>query len=67
MTVTEAGVTSGFAQGFREAYDFTSGMLFDTSPMFSGYGLSGYYYRQYVDAFYRDENYDLKNLLPVNY
>jgi len=67
MTITEFGLGLGMANGVNQVYDFTSGMFFDTSPIASGAGLSGFYTRQYIDAFYGNENYELKNLLPVNY
>ncbi len=67
MTVTETGLTGGFVKGFSETYDFASGMLFDTSPLASKSSMAGFYFRQYVDSFYTNENYELKNLIPINY
>jgi len=67
MTVTETGLTWGFVSGFKEIYDFTSGMFFDTSPLASKASIAGFYTKQYIDAFYSNKNYELKNLIPINY
>ncbi len=67
MTITELGLGAGLLSGISHIYDFTSGMFFDTSPIASPAGLAGFYTRQYFDAFYGDENYELKKLVLVNY
>ena len=67
MTATEMGLTSGFVKGVSEVYDFASGMFFDTTPLASKSSIVGFYSKQYIDAFYGSDNYELRNLIPFNF